>query len=513
MKLSRLLLSLSMGVALMAHPMGNFSVSHYTRIAVGSRGADLLYVLDLAEIPTLETLQRWKMERSSPREELERKAAEQAREWVKHLKITVNGRDVAAQFLSADLTISDGAGGLPVTRIATKLRLPVSAGKLEFEDGNYPDRAGWKEIVIAAENGAEIAQATQGDKDRSQVLTAYPQDPTVAPPQDLRAAVEWSADAAPVAEAKKRPPVIAPIPQPPPVKAKTEAGETAVAATASTPPQQNAPGTVVRGDYLSELLHNRDLSLGMMLAGIAVAFGLGAAHALSPGHGKTIVAAYLVGSRGTARHAIFLGGMVTFTHTISVFMLGFVTLFLSRYVAPEKISPVLEVIASVSIVWIGAMLLYKRIRALNGHGHSHDHDHADGHDHDHRHVHEHDHDHGPHGHSHVPEGDVTLGSLIALGASGGLVPCPSGLILLLGAIRFDRVGLGLMLLVAFSAGLAAVLTAIGLMVIYAKDFLPDSSKANSHPVFRLVPVVSAGVVLCVGLVMTGISLGVIKPGG
>jgi len=188
--------------------------------------------------------------------------------------------------------------------------------------------------------------------------------------------------------------------------------------------------------------------------------------------------------------------MVTLTHTISVFMLGFVTLFLSRYVAPEKISPVLEIIASVSIAWIGAMLLYKRIRALNGHGHSHGHDH----------------DHGPHGHSHVPEGDVTLGSLIALGASGGLVPCPSGLILLLGAIRFHRIGLGMLLLVAFSTGLAAVLTAIGLAVIYAKQLLPDSEKTRSHPAFRLIPVLSAGVVLCIGLVMTGISLGVINPG-
>src|SRR6185436_11416373 len=217
------------------------------------------------------------------------------------------------------------------------------------------------------------------------------------------------------------------------------------------PGQPEAPGAVVRGDYLSRMLHNRDLTLGMMLIGIAVAFGLGAAHALSPGHGKTIVAAYLVGARGTARHAMFLGGMVTFTHTISVFGLAFTVLYLRQYVAPDKISPVLEVIASVSIVWIGAMLLFKRIRALRGHSHSHE-------GHDHHHHHSHDHDHGPHGHSHVPEGDVTLGSLIALGASGGLVPCPSGLILLLAAVRFDRVALGMVLLVGFSAGLAAVLT-------------------------------------------------------
>src|SRR5258706_14392925 len=180
MKLSRLMLSLTLGMALMAHPMGNFSVSHYTRITVEPRGADLLYVLDLAEIPTFEILRQWKLERSSPHAELERKAAEQAREWIRQLKITANGRSVAPQFQGAELKISDGAGGLVVARIATRLRLPVSGGKLEFEDGNYPDRAGWKEIVISAEKGASIEQATQGNQDRSQVLTGYPQEPTVA---------------------------------------------------------------------------------------------------------------------------------------------------------------------------------------------------------------------------------------------------------------------------------------------------------------------------------------------
>jgi nickel/cobalt exporter len=479
MKLSRLLLSVVLGVALSAHPMGNFSVNHYTRIAVGPRGADLLYVLDLAEIPTFEILQQWKLERSSPREDIDGKAAGQAREWARHLKVTVNGRDVAPQFQSAELTFADGAGGLPVTRIAARLHLPVATGKLEFEDANYPDRAGWKEIVITAEKGASIEQATQGDRDRSQVLTAYPQDPTVAPPQDLRAAVEWSAEIV----AAKKPPVIAPIPQSP-------------APTAPTPPQPSAPGSVVRGDYLSQMLGNRQLSTGMLLFGIGVAIFLGGAHALSPGHGKTIVAAYLVGSRGTAKHAIFLGGMVTFTHTISVFMLAFITLYLSKYVAPEKISPVLEVVASISIVWIGAMLLYKRIRGLKQHSHDH---------------HHHDHEHGPHGHTHVPEGEVTMQSLLALGASGGLVPCPSALILLLGAIRIDRIGLGLVLLVAFSLGLAVVLSGIGLTVLYAKHFLPDTEKTRSHPAFRLIPVFSAGVILCIGLVMTGISLGVINP--
>src|SRR5690242_16217353 len=178
----------------------------------------------------------------------------------------------------------------------------------------------------------------------------------------------------------------------------------AMTATALAQPAGGAPGGIVRGDFLSQLLNKRELGLGMVLLGLAVAFCLGAIHALSPGHGKTIVAAYLVGARGTMKHAIFLGGMVTFTHTVSVFFLGFITLYLSQYVLPEKILPVLGAISGLSIVWIGAILLYKRARRLRGDDH--------GHDHPHHHDHDHDHSHGPGGHSHVPEGDITLGSLI-----------------------------------------------------------------------------------------------------
>lgn len=255
-------------------------------------------------------------------------------------------------------------------------------------------------------------------------------------------------------------------------------------------------------DYLARLLHQGDLGWTTILVGLVVAFGLGAIHALSPGHGKTIVAAYLVGTHGTPAHAVFLGAMVTFTHTISVFLLGLVTLFLSRFVLPEKIYPVLGVISGVSIVWIGGILLYKRIRLAKHLAHHHPHDH----EHHHGHAHEHHHDHV---HSHVPD-EVSLGSLIALGASGGLVPCPSALVVLLSAIALGRVGLGLILLVAFSLGLAGVLMGIGLVVLYAKHLLPDSKQASAHPAFRLIPVFSAAIIVCVGIIMTAASLGVIR---
>ena len=254
-------------------------------------------------------------------------------------------------------------------------------------------------------------------------------------------------------------------------------------------------------DYLSRLLQRGELGWGVLSIGMVVAFGMGAVHALSPGHGKTIVAAYLAGTRGTVKHAAFLGLMVTCTHTITVFFLGFVTLFLSRYVLPEKIYPVFGAASGLAIAWIGMSLFWKRLRAARGIAvHTH-----------HHHPHDHDHHHGDgHVHSHVPEGEVSMASLVALGASGGLVPCPYALVLLLSAVALGRIALGLTLLVAFSAGLAVVLMAIGITVVYAKHWIPDSGKAASHPAFRYLPVASAVVIVCAGVIMTGVALGVIK---
>jgi nickel/cobalt transporter (NicO) family protein len=289
-----------------------------------------------------------------------------------------------------------------------------------------------------------------------------------------------------------------------------------------------------QNDALTRLLHQQQLTPWMIAAAIGIAFGLGAAHALTPGHGKTIVAAYLVGSRGTLKHAAFLGGMVTFTHTVSVFLLGLATLFLFQYVVPQKVTQVLGAISGLSIVVIGGWMLYKRLHGA-GHAHSHDHGHEHAHDHDHEHVHthahshdhahehhhhdhphdhahdhthSHTHSHGPGGHTHMPE-EISWSSLVALGASGGLVPCETALVLLLTAIALRRVGLGLVLLISFSLGLALVLMAIGVLVIYAKNLLPSSSGGN--PFFRWIPVASAAVVMLLGVVMTGVSLGWIQP--
>jgi ABC-type nickel/cobalt efflux system permease component RcnA len=255
-------------------------------------------------------------------------------------------------------------------------------------------------------------------------------------------------------------------------------------------------------DPLSTLLHQQAITPWMVLAAVGLAFVLGAAHALTPGHGKTIVAAYLVGSRGTVRHAAFLGAMVTFTHTVSVFLLGLATMFLFQYVVPEKVTQVLGAISGLSIVAIGGWMLHKRWRVA-GHGHAH------AHHHHHHHDHDHPHEHGEHTHTHMPD-EVSWKGLIALGASGGLVPCESALVLLLSAIALRRVGLGLLLLVSFSVGLAVVLMGIGVLVIYAKNLLPAGT-ANRHGFFRWMPVASAAVVMIVGVLMTAVSLGWLQP--
>jgi ABC-type nickel/cobalt efflux system permease component RcnA len=501
--------------------MGNFSVNHYTRLTPSAKGMEVRYVLDLAEVPTYTLLRDWKLDAKSPQTDLDSKAQEQAQNWALNLYFHRALKVFTPKLRKAAVKISDGAGGLYVARVEMTFDVPDATSPLEYEDRNFEDRAGWKEIVIRTdertdERGVQILSASQSDQEASKELTEYPDNPTLAPPQDLRASIQWRVLPVPAPQLTWQKKVV-PIEQPKPV-----------APPAASPAVPAPAGTVVKGDYLSQLLGHREIGVGLILAGIVVAFGFGAAHAMTPGHGKTIVAAYLVGSRGTPKHAAFLGAMVTFTHTVSVFLLGLATLFLTKYVNQEKITQVLGIVSGLTIVMIGATLFWKRLNKLlggklteqdhhhhhHGHSHSYSHDPHHHHDHDHMHGHDHDHDHphGPGGHSHVPEGDITLGSLIALGASGGLVPCPSALVLLLSAIALGRVGLGLMFLVAFSLGLAGVLMGIGMLVLYAKSWLPDPKATSRHPFFRLVPVLSAGVVLCIGLLMTGVSLGWVQAG-
>jgi ABC-type nickel/cobalt efflux system permease component RcnA len=252
-------------------------------------------------------------------------------------------------------------------------------------------------------------------------------------------------------------------------------------------------------DSFAQLVSAKELSYPVMMLSLLVAMFLGAGHALTPGHGKTVVAAYLVGSRGTAKHAVFLGLTVTATHTAGVFALGFIAMFASKYILPGDLYPWLSLVSGLIVVFIGVSLLTTRIRGAWGNhrhdGYGHSHVHTDG---------EGDHVHGPGTHSHLPPGadgsPVTWKKLTALGISGGLLPCPSALVVLLSAIALGRIAFGLLLIVAFSAGLAGVLTGIGLLMVHAKRLFERFS--TTGPLVRWLPVFSAAVVSVIGIVMS-----------
>jgi ABC-type nickel/cobalt efflux system permease component RcnA len=260
---------------------------------------------------------------------------------------------------------------------------------------------------------------------------------------------------------------------------------------------------------------NSPLNSSSVWVTIVGAFLWGAAHAMSPGHGKTLVGAYLMGEKATVRHALFLGLTTTVTHTLGVFILGGVTLLASRAFLPEQLFPWLSLLSGLLVVTIGGNLLRDRLNkqihsepsSESHHHHSHDDSHAHSHSHDSPHHH---HSHGPI-HSHVPpEGNVNLKSLLALGVSGGLIPCPSALLLLLSSIALGQVSYGLILVLSFSLGLASVLTGLGLLLIYSKHLfkrLPiekwtDQKSFKLKWVMNVIPIVTATAITFIGLIIS-----------
>ena len=266
---------------------------------------------------------------------------------------------------------------------------------------------------------------------------------------------------------------------------------------------------------LTDLLETRNTTPGFYALALVVALALGALHALTPGHGKTVVAAYLVGSHGTSLHAVSLGAVTTLTHTGSVLLLGLVALVASRFIVPNDLFPLLEVASGVLIILLGANLLYRRwyeYRSGGGHGHLHSHGHDHSHVHNSDHCHDpdasHDHEHAlhhDHDHSAMPKsGQITRRSLLLLGISGGMVPCPDAIAILLLAIAIQRIGLGLALIVSFSLGLAVVLIAIGLAMLHSRRLFARMSAFER--VSPVLPMVSAAIVLLLGVALTARAL-------
>ena len=409
--------ALVLPAAASAHPLGNFTINRFSRVEVAGPRVYVHYALDLAEIPTFQagTID----------------APGLARRIARGAELTVAGRRAPLVPVDWALAHPNGAGGLKTTRFEVILRGPLLRGRSEvgYRDRNYADRIGWKEVVVG------------NAPSRSHELRAYPKNLLSSPLEVTHVRTSLVPGTVP----------------------ETRPHVTRGAAL-------RAPDRVADSGFAS-LVARDHLGVWVVLASLAVALFWGAAHALSPGHGKTIITAYLVGRRGTPRHAALLGLIVTVTHTIGVFALGIVTLVLSRFIVPEQLYPWLNLASGLLVVGIGLSVLRARLRHR---GHHHD------------------------GHHHAH--DLSRRSLLAVGVSGGLLPCPSALVVLLAAISLHRVGFGLLLIVAFSAGLALTITGIGLVAVLARTAFGRLS--FNGRVLSLLPTLSALVIVVAGVGMS-----------
>ncbi|MBI4712907.1 MAG: sulfite exporter TauE/SafE family protein [Planctomycetes bacterium] len=262
-----------------------------------------------------------------------------------------------------------------------------------------------------------------------------------------------------------------------------------------TPPPLSFTGPAGASDSarkgMSGFLATETFSLGVIITALIISFLYGAGHALTPGHGKTLVAAYLVGRRGSVIQAILLGLVVTFTHIFTVILAGIIAYKLSGRIHQSELSIYLGVISGIIVIVIGVTLFVSRLKGL-----SHNHDHHHGHNHEH--------------HIGGDTEPVTLMHLLSLGISGGLVPCPTAIVILLMAISLNKTIWGLILILAFSVGLASVLVTIGILMVTGTSLLDKFTKGGR--VFRTLAVISPVLIIFIGfgiIFKTLIDIGVI----
>jgi ABC-type nickel/cobalt efflux system permease component RcnA len=349
---------------------------------------------------------------------------------------------------------------------------PGTDHTLAFREGNFKDRPGRVTVALGTAPGVR------------RVVPRLPLDPGLSPEERSR-------------------------------RAKTlfclSEGQQTSESDEETPAKEDTGGSSTGSDWggahLLELLFDSRRAFWVLLLLAAI---WGAGHALSPGHGKTLVAAYLVGERGTIAHALLLGLVTTLTHTGVVLLVAFGLWFKYPHgIPPEEfagLQQVLELTAGLLIAGVGLWLFFRRLAGkadhvhLGGghHHHHHGHHHHHHHDHDHTHAHDHDHEH-THGHEHTHPVPGGWRGLIALGVSGGIVPCPSAVVLLVAAVVANKMQRAVPLLLAFSAGLASVLVLIGILVVRTKALA--GKRWERSPLYRALPVVSAALVTCLGLVL------------
>jgi ABC-type nickel/cobalt efflux system permease component RcnA len=492
-----------------AHPLGNFTVNAYSGLRVGPDRLVVDYVVDLAEIPAFQARKAIDADGDG------RVGGAEAGGWrdrecprlADGLRATVDGQPVPLAVTGSALTFPEGVGGLETLRLECALAGPLPAGSssgrsLGYADANQEGRVGWREITAVGDR-ATLDAADVPAVSASARLTRYPED-QLASPLDQRAATVRFHPGGPPAPRATGPALSAANPA---ASAADAAGEHPTSrceaprrgsvadpemgcSGLSTPPARplSRGGVDQATAAFTALVGERSRAPGFVGVALLLAVALGAAHALAPGHGKTVMAAYLVGLRGTLRQAATIGATVTMTHTAGVLLLGLV-LSTTRAVASERVYPWLGLGSGLLLSAVGLGLL---VRARPGrHPHPHPHPHR----------HPHPHDHAGHHHHH----DRPLGrrGLVALGLAGGLVPSPSAVVVLLGGIALGRAWLGVALVLAYGVGMAATLTGVGLLLAHLRTRMDRRLHlpAGSLParLGRLLPAVTASVIVLVGL--------------
>ncbi|MFJ4434756.1 nickel/cobalt transporter [Streptomyces sp. NPDC088923] len=542
-----------------AHPLGNFSVNEYTGLTLHPDRVEALRVTDTAEIPTLQAAPSLDTDHDGTADAGERAAwaAHRCDDAARALEVTAPRR-LSWHVTSARFRYEAGQGGLRTGRLECRMRAPLSIGdepvRLNVRTGDDAKRVGWHEIT-AKGVGVSLRDSTAPRTSPSDELRDYPRDLLSTPRGDTRA------------------------------RLTAVAGGATDGASGAGPAAPSANGPTAQVEALSQrllaLTGTRDLTLPVGLLAVLLSLLLGAGHALLPGHGKTVMAAYLAGRRGSARDAVVVGATVTLTHTLGVVVLGLCLTSFS-WLAGDTVLAWLGVVSGALVALVGAMLLREAVRRARsvssargpegvrsglpaqpggaatgpeapdtraGHavapqtvallapfpheadGHDHHHSHAPDeggaapgtrphhHAHPHPHPHEdeqphrhgwfghhHTHGHGHHTHAHElpPEGrPFGLRGLIGLGVAGGLVPSPSALVVLLGAIGLGRTLFGASLVLVYGLGMAATLTAVGLLLVRLGA---RADRIAARPAFgllrRLAPytaLLTAALVLLVGL--------------
>ncbi len=537
--------------AAIAHPLGNFTTNTATHVALSPGHVDVVYVVDLAEIPALKV--RQELGASSgpvPPIAADRWRDERCMSIAQSLDITRSGvRVPLAPTSGAQLSFPSGQAGLTTLRLECRLQATsseLSPASVNIVDRNYPDRLGWREISVSG-NGVgidgEVATVSPTD-----LLLRYPKEAVSAPLRQLGATFKVSRGAA---------------------REMASASDSATLSPAPT--NRGNDGLTQR---FQSLLDHRKVTLPFAAGAMLLAVVLGGLHALAPGHGKTIIAAYALGRRGRTADIIAIGGTVAATHTVGIMVLG-VLVSATTVVSPDRSLRWASVVSGVLVIGVGFTLLRNRLRvfrrpgrngaaSLNGGSAHHPHDHDHGHDHPHPHPHDHDHAvahhddasvlddphpladahahvdtpgrasaltadaatrahpddprfivtshaHGGWSHDHVlpaPGSVVRRRELVMMGLAGGLVPSPSALVVLLGAIAVGRVPFGVALVVAYGIGLAATLVGAGLLIVRFErgvrgwsSRLSTPAGARLHAVTNALPLVSGFAIAGAGVLL------------